>query len=99
MNKVEFELVDQGCLMYENKGGRWIIEKPLDGYLPTISNLWDVIIEHPENPHKEPLKYLGSFGSKKQAIKFVNQKIRFSENYFSIEACQNQFYNKDYSQK
>jgi hypothetical protein len=97
--EINFELVDAGCFMYENTGGRWIIEHPRNGYLPTFSKKWDVLVEHPENPHKEPLKYLGSFNSKKSSFEFVKEKILKKENYFTVNSVENRFYNQDYSKK
>jgi hypothetical protein len=99
MYKVDFKLVDQGCLMFESEGGRWIIEHPFEGHLPTASKQWDVIVEHPENPHKEPLKFLGSFRTKDIAIRFVKKIREQGGNYFSLSATQSQFYNEDYTHK
>ncbi len=97
--RINFELVDAGCLMHENTGGRWIIEHPRNGYLPTVSKKWDVLIEHPEMPHKEPLKFLGSFNSKEISIKFMKELIIKDESYFTVTPIENQFYNQDYSRK
>ncbi|MCZ8354004.1 MAG: hypothetical protein O9340_04670 [Cyclobacteriaceae bacterium] len=95
----DFELVDSGCLMLETKLGRWIIEHPKNGYLETTSKKWDIIIEHPDEPHRKPLKFMGSFKNKRQAINEVKQKINQGIGYFNAIPNENEFYNSDYSQK
>lgn len=97
--KLKFKLVDAGCLMLEKNNGRWIIEHPSNGYMPTASKQWDVIIEHPETPHKEPLKFLGSFKTKSNSLEFITKQFDNGINYFNAEGVENQFYNKDYSHK
>lgn len=97
--KVEFVLVDAGCLMCETTKDRWIIEHPLDGYLPTFSKMWDVLIEHPKEPHQKPLKFMGSFRTKSQALKFVDFNISNSINYFNAKRTTNKFYTEDYTIK
>ncbi len=97
--KPRFELVDAGCLMFDSIEGRWIIEHPKNGYMPTVSKLWDVIIEHPENPHREPLKFLGSFKTKKDSIEFITRQLESGVDYFNAEQSESKFYNKDYSHK
>ena len=65
--KITFELVDVGCLMFEDEHARWIIEDPKNGYLETASKMWDTIVEHPDSPHQIPVKFLGSFKTQKLA--------------------------------
>ena len=96
---MKFNLVDAGCLMYESAEARWIIEHPTSGYQPTESRMWDVILEHPVQPHSMPLKFLGSFKAKKTAIDFVVQKHSSSVTYFNAIAQTNDFYNEDYTKK
>ncbi len=97
--KPKFELVDAGCLMLEKNDGRWIIEHPSNGYMQTSSKQWDVIIEHPEEPHREPLKFLGSFETMRSSINFIKLQLEKGIGYFNATSLENQFYNKDYSHK
>lgn len=95
----KFDLVDAGCLMFETNVGRWIIEHPFNGYLQTTSKQWDVLIEHPDEPHREPIKFLGSFKTKILSIEFISKQIKNGLGYFNAVPIENQFYNKDYSRK
>ncbi len=99
MRDITFSYVDAGCLMHENRDGRWIIEHPTDGYFPTSSRLWDVLIEHHEHPHTLPLKYMGSFKTKLDAMHFVKRQLKKSINYFKAQGISNKFYYQDYTTK
>lgn len=96
---LKFDLVDAGCLMYETHEGRWIIEHPFNGYLPTASKQWDVLIEHPTEPHREPIKFLASFKNKKDSIEFIKRQLVSGVDYFNAVQSESKFYNKDYSRK
>ncbi|MEP0367791.1 MAG: hypothetical protein ABJN36_18235 [Cyclobacteriaceae bacterium] len=93
--KVEFELVDAGCFMFENDHGRWIIQHPKNGYLETASKMWDTLVEHPESPHDTPVKFLGSFNTKTEAKKHLEHLIR-DHNFESVSSVENAFYSHDY---
>lgn len=95
----KFKEVDAGCFMFENESGRWIIEHPFNGYMPTISKQWDVILEHPKEPHRKLIKFLGSFKTKISSIEFIKRQLKEDICYFNAEPVENNFYNKDYSQK
>jgi hypothetical protein len=94
-----FCLVDQGCYMLETSEGRWVIEDPNNGYSPTISRMWDIIIEHPDEPHSKPVKYMGSVKKKNDAIKMVKSLIKSDTNFQNAAPISNQFYNSDYTPK
>jgi CTP synthase (UTP-ammonia lyase) len=97
--KLKFIEVDCGCFMYETENARWIIEHPTKGYKATISKMWDAIIEHPENPHSVPLKLLGSYTTKSDAIKSIQETIQKGGNYHTLNGIENTFYNRDYTAK
>jgi len=97
--KPRFKQVDAGCLMLEIKNDRWIIEHPHNGYFPTVSKQWDIVIEHPNEPHREPLKFMGSFKTKKSSVEFILMQLEKGIDYFNSTAIENKFYNKDYSRK
>jgi hypothetical protein len=99
MSDSSFSLVDLGCLMMENDSGRWIVEHPSNGYFPTHSKMWDVLVEHPESPHSMKVKFLGSFKTKKDAVSFINNQLLSGVSYFNISPTSNKYYNIDYSKK
>ncbi len=99
MQVPKFKLVDCGCYMLETCSARWIIKHPTNGYLPAKSKLWDVLVEHPDTPHTSVLKYLGSFKTKREAIKMITEKQLQSVNYLNAAAISNKFYNEDYTLK
>lgn len=91
--------VDAGCFMFEQSEGRWIIEHPRIGYKPTISGMWDVIIEHPYTPHQNCLKFMGSFNNKIDAITFIKSSVCMGITYFNASTTSNKFYHEDYTSK
>jgi len=99
MKAALFSEVDAGCLMFEKNDARWIIEHPINGYMPTSSRMWDVLIEHPEQPHSLPVKFMGSFKAKIEALSFVKTQLKNSINYFNSQAISNEFYYEDYTKK
>jgi hypothetical protein len=90
--------VDAGYFMLEMESGRWGLCDPKEGYYTTHSGLWDVVIEHPNDPNGEPLKFLGSFVSKDLATKFILESLKQFD-YFNAPTVESMYYQKDYKPK
>lgn len=97
--KPKFTIVDFGCFMFETKEARWIIEHPRNGYKETQSKMWDAIVEHPITPHSMPLKFIGSYSSRQEAINQILQIIIRGNNYDTFIGVENKFYKQDYTTK
>ena len=84
---IKAPIVDEGIYMFEpnDNSGRWVIRHPYNSYTPNDSNKFDVYIECPLDPNREPVIDLGSFDTLLKAKSFIYNLHKCGKTYFNLK--------------
>lgn len=91
MKELEFELSDAGWYVADpgNEKERWCLAHPTEGYSPTGSGRWEIYVESMQNANnKNPIKFLGTACSRKEAENYVFDLININKGYHTLKEAE-----------